>query len=525
MMARIETSKGFVRGVDHDGIQIFKGIPYAEAPMGSLRFAAPVPHSSWAGDLACHDFGSISHQPIDPLSVLIPGCEWNFYSPKSQQSEDCLNLNVWTPSSTGSRPVLFWIHGGAFLTGSGTGAWTDGEAFARDHDVVVVTINYRLGALGFLALDDPTSAPGVTSNNGLRDQVAALEWVRENIAAFGGDPSRVCIFGESAGGMSVATHLGSPASQGLFSTAIIQSGHHGLHHSMESATAVTQTFLSKFEGLTGDPLEFLRGLDVKEIMRAQGELTQQIALPFTMVVDGHSLPVPIIDTVASGAVSMVQLIVGTNTNENRLFTAMGGGLGRAPQLLEERLRGLMKPEIATSETAMRAVADLAAVYESEGYGGEDLWETLTNDRMWRAPVRELLDTFVGAGGTAFSYQFGFESPVRGGELRACHAMEIPFVFDNLTQPGVTEFTGDAVGEDSSAHKLSKLMNECWAHFAATGHPTDVVEEWPPYTPGNPHQMFFSDSSEVRIDPNFQRISWWKDQKPFIETMDLRGTDR
>jgi para-nitrobenzyl esterase len=263
--------------------------------------------------------------------------------------------------------------------------------------------------------------------------------------------------------------------------------------------------------MTESPIEFLRGLDVKEILRAQAELTQEMTVPFMMVVDGHSIPVPVIDTVASGTSSSVRLIIGTNTNENRLFSAMGWGPGLAPGILGDRLKGLIKTEVVNSDAEL-VVADLEAAYESEGYREEDLWETVTNDRMWRAPVRELLDAFVVAGGTAYSYQFGFESPVRGGELRACHALEIPFAFDNLNQRGVTEFTGDDVQENSSASNLSKLMNACWAHFASEGNPANDVEAWPPYSPDNPRQMFFSDFSEVRTDPNFQRTSWWRDHK-------------
>ena len=516
MSTKVETSQGVVIGSEAGGITSFKGIRYAAPPVGELRFAAPTPPPSWTGERDCRNFGPISLQHIDPLSVVIPGCEWNFYDPDATQSEDCLNLNVWTPDTSASLPVLLWIHGGAFLAGSGTGLWSDGSTFAREHNVVVVTINYRLGAFGFLVAEDDQAEGGLSANNGLLDQIAALQWVKENVAAFGGDPSRVCIFGESAGAMSISVLLGTPRAEGLFSRAIIQSGHHDAVRTLEQAQRVSERFLAKFDLSGPEALAKLRALDASAVMDAQAILTTESAVPFTMVVDGQILPVHPIDTIAAGSATSVPLLIGTNTDENRLFLALGWGPGVLEGTFADRVAGLFSSTATSSGKRAELTGELLGLYATDGDDELDLEQEISNDRMWRAPVRELSNTYRGVGGTVFSYEFAFSSPVREGELRACHALEIPFVFGNLHQRGVNEFAGEELADGSPAGTISKQMNAAWAEFARSGVPTaEGLETWQKTSPSGDEQMCFGAETSFRQDPHNEKISWWLRHKDMM----------
>jgi para-nitrobenzyl esterase len=460
----------------------------------------------------------ISLQHLDPMATMIPGCEWNFYHPGAVQGEDCLNLNVWTPGQTGSRPVLVWIHGGAFLAGSGTGLWSEGATFARSHDVVVVTINYRLGALGFLTLEDPQSELGYVSNAALLDQVAALRWVRDNISVFGGDPRRVCVFGESAGAMSVSTLLGTPSAARLFSRAIVQSGHADLHQDMTAARSVARRFATKL-GVPYDEttLATLRRVDAAKLMSAQAELTSETPMPFTMVVDGQHLPTSPRDAIATGAAASVPLIIGTNADENKLFRALASGPAVPPGRLSDRLMALFTGTTAQSESPAALVEQLRQTYQALAQGDDDAWDIVATDRMWRAPVRELMDTYATAGGSVFSYEFALTTPVRDGKLGACHALEIPFVFGNLRQPGVTEFIGNDITPGSVAASVSSMMNATWAEFARQGRPVQPdLPVWPEFKQGSRQQMCFSADTHLREDPHQARTLWWIEHEPLTQ---------
>ena len=508
MSRTVETAQGVVAGFEMDGVTAFKGIRYAAPPIGSLRFAPPSAPPSWAGELDCRNYGAISLQPLDPLSALISGCEWNFYWPGAVQREDCLNLNVWTADTIASKPVLVWIHGGGWLTGSGTGLWSDGTEFVKKHDVVVVSINYRLGALGYLALADPSRESGWTTNNGLLDQVAALQWVQENISAFGGDPKRVCVFGESAGAMSVVAILGMPSAEGLFSKAIIQSGHHDVFRTMDRSREITEDCQSYFGASHGDALDRLREVNALDIMSAQHRWSTGNQLLFTMVLDGVDLPVHPLEAIAMGSAASVPLIIGTNTDENLLFKVLGQGPGILAGTFSDRVDALFMPGISPPDRAILKV-ELLDLYSATTKGRDGVADEMVNDRIWRAPVRELIDTYCLAGGTVYSYEFGFSSPVRGGELGAAHAMEIPFVFGNLRQPGVNEFAGDELSLGSEAHAISKEMNAAWAAFARTDVPsTENDTAWIASSTPAREQMFFSDRSSLRDDPHTEKLAWW-----------------
>ena len=238
-MPVVETRSGRLRGTERRGVLAFRGIPYAAPPSGPRRFRAPEPAESWPGVRDADAPGPGAPQ----RGATLGGAFTRIIGPGAT-SEDCLTLDLWTPAADGARrPVLVWIHGGAFLMGAGSALAYGGAALARSGDVVVVTLNYRLGALGFLQLGDLAPAAGFDSNLGLRDQIAALEWVRDNVAAFGGDPAQVCVFGESAGAMSVGALLGAPRARGLFARAIAQSGAAHNVAGRESAARVAATFL------------------------------------------------------------------------------------------------------------------------------------------------------------------------------------------------------------------------------------------------------------------------------------------
>jgi para-nitrobenzyl esterase len=511
MSRMVETTQGVVAGLRFDGVTTFKGIRYAAPPIGSQRFAPPCAPVPWTGELECHDYGAISLQPLDPLSVLIPGCESNFYWPGAVQSEDCLNLNIWTADTGTSKPVMVWIHGGGWLTGSGSGLWSDGAEFAKVHDVVVVSINYRLGALGYLALADPSRESGWTTNNGLLDQVAALQWVKENISSFGGDSKRVCVFGESAGAMSVVALLGMPSAGGLFSTAIVQSGHHGVFRNMDRSMEITKDCQSHFGVSEKNALTRLRELDALDIVSTQRMWTTGNQLPFTMVVDGVDLPTHPLGAIEMGSAASVPLIIGTNTDENNLFEVLGAGPGVLAGTFSNRVDALFSPDVSPADRAVLE-DELLRLYSATA-PDSDVEQEMGNDRIWRAPVRELIDTYGLAGGTVYSYEFGFSSPVRGGELGAAHAMEIPFVFGNLGQPGVNEFAGDDLSLGSVAHSISKEMNAAWAAFARTHVPsTGSGEAWAPSSTPSHGQMFFSDVSSMRDDPHSEKVAWWLSHK-------------
>jgi len=308
----VETRYGKIQGTQKDAVLVWKGIPFAQPPLGQLRFRAPQPLAGWTGVREATQCGAISPQASDGSFGTLPG----------PMSEDCLTLNIWSPGADDARrPVMVWIHGGSFVTGSGSTPWYNGTSFATQGDVVVVTINYRLGALGFLYLAEYAGEEYATSgNNGLLDQIAALTWVRENIAAFGGDPENVTIFGESAGAMSIGALLAMPAAHVLFKRAILQSGAAHRVNSNQIAANGTQSFLRELE-LGPHDMNRLLTTPIDTLLRAQGTLPSSVQWrAFSPVVDGVALPKRSIDAIADGSAAGVDVLVGTNLDEMKLFT-------------------------------------------------------------------------------------------------------------------------------------------------------------------------------------------------------------
>jgi para-nitrobenzyl esterase len=468
----VETGLGKVLGLESDGVRVFRGIPFAEPPVGERRFRAPEPVKAWPSVRDATQFGAAAPQPQLALAAL-PGMD------VGPQSEDCLYLNVYAPagaSPQARKPVMVWIHGGGFVIGSGAQSIYDARMLARHGDVVVVTLNYRLGALGWLDLGDQGDL--ATENAGLLDQIAALRFVHEQIAAFGGDPGNVTIFGESAGGMSVGTLMGCPAARGLFHKAIAQSGScQAVHADRDGSAAVTAAMLATL-GLATPHVRQLRELTVERILGAQQQVTLQLMLaggrnllPFQPVVDGHVLPRHPIDVVAAGGAQGVPLLVGTTLDEWKLFSFMDTELR---QIDDAKMATRLQQRLAHADGAKIVAGYRATRPHAEGAA---LWVALETDRVFRLPAIRLAEAQLAARSDVYMYLFTWPSPAFGGVLGACHAIELPFVFDCLDLPGAATFAGAG----PEAKQLAGWTRDAWAAFAHSGDPSRAsAGSWPRY---------------------------------------------
>ncbi len=493
-MTTAMTRYGAVSGEESGGVTRFLGIPYAASPTGALRFAAPQPPEPWRGVRACTAFGPTPPKPEypPPFDTILPE--------PAIPGDDWLSLNVWTPGLDASAPVLVWIHGGAFVNGNSAVPMYDGHAFARD-GVVLVTINYRLGVDGFAVLPD-APAP---ANRGLLDQVAALEWVRDNIAAFGGDPARVTIFGESAGGMSVTTLLGMPRARGLFGGVIAQSGAAQAAADPQDAALVTGE-LGRALG-TEATAASLAALDLETLITAQAAVRDAMAaapdparfgativatsMAFLPVVDGDVLPLHPLAALRSGAGAEVPLLTGTNAEEFRLFFVPTGTAATVTGETLPVFLGLLGIPAAT-----------AAVYQANrpDASAGDVLCALVTDSFFRNPAFAAARARAEAGGPAptYLYEFAWRSPVLG--IGAAHAVEIPFVFDNLAVPDAAAAIGDA-----PPAALAAEMHAAWIRFASTGDPG-----WPAFDASYPVMTFGAAGApgQVVLDPRGdERTSW------------------
>ncbi len=503
----VRTTGGDIVGREHHGVVQFAGVPYAAAPVGPRRFRAPQPPEPWSGTRDTTAFGPVSWQAKGSMASLLGSAELHL-------DEDCLSLNVQTPAlDGGSRPVMVWIHGGGFDSGSGSTPWYDGSSFAARRDVVVVSLNYRLGALGFLHLGGPNGLGDEYASSGLSgilDQVAALQWVHDNVAAFGGDPGNVTIFGESAGAMSVGTLLGLPAAQGLFQKAILQSGGSSNVHSAAVADELTAALLAEL-GTTD--AEVLLTADPRTILDAQvavsaaagrgGAGSGAVGLPFQPVVDGVELPVPPLEAVRQGLSAHVPVLVGTTADEWNLFSLAGGGVAD-DEALHRRVGRL------TSESE---AAELVATYRADRPGAppSDVLNAVFTDVVFRMPALRLLEAQVAhQPDRTFQYLFSWRSRAFGGVLGACHALEIPFVFNTTRAPGAEMFLGeppDAVG----VADLALAMHDAWAAFAHHGHPhhDGLPHDWPAFDTDRRPVMEFGESVGVVDDPAAAERRFWQ----------------
>ena len=470
----VEVQSGRVRGVERHGVWSFSGIPYAASPAGLRRWRPPAPPTPWTGIRECDQFAPIAPQAQGLVELSLGG-------EPDQQAEDCLNLNVWTPGADGAhRPVMVWMHGGSFVSGSGAGSLYRGGTLARDGDVVVVTLNYRLGFLGFLAhpaLDDPDQTwldgrPWSGFGNwGLADQVTALVWVRDNIAEFGGDPGNVTLFGESAGGMSVSALLGVPAARGLFHRAIVESGPPYAYSADQASSRAEQLATHLRVPCTREAFE---RVPAEDLVRAATELAQVSAnnddsgLLLMPVVDGGLLARFPDERSSSGSAADVPLMIGTTRDESAFFVVGNPKLSSLDEDgLAHWLRRLSPDRAAVGE--LIATVREARASRGESVAPRDLWTAIATEYVFRVPTIRFADHHAAAAGPGvgtYCYLFTWESPAFGGVLGSCHALEVPCVFGTVHNPGVQAFSGG--GDDALA--LSAAMREAWTTFARDGVP-------------------------------------------------------
>ena len=463
----VRTDCGAVRGLPVPGGSVFRGIPYAAPPTGPRRYRPPQSPPRWDGVRPATRFGPVCPQspPTDQ-----PG-PFRALSTPGPRDEDCLYLNVWAPAPDDQpRPVMVWIHGGSFEVGAGSDPLYDGQALLTD-GVVLVTVNYRLNAFGFLNLagDDPGAAE--SGYLGILDQLAALDWVRRNIAGFGGDPGQVTVFGESAGAMSIGILLADPRARGLFQRAILQSGaaHHGLRP--ENSQRVARRLLELLAVRPGDDetlcdlpaarilaaAETLAGQDPADLLGDQA----QTRMPFQPTLPA-GLP---IDVLAAGRGHPVDVLVGTCAHEWSLFTQPAWW---APD------RSLLARSLPGGRPAVDALLDGYAALPSEG-GRQSLLARIEQDLMFTVPAHRLAQVVRASGHTALVYRFAWPTPVAA--LGACHVLDVPFVFGTLTAASDLVGTNPPVG-------LAETMRAAWVAFARDGH----VPGWPAYEPDDPAEV-------------------------------------
>jgi para-nitrobenzyl esterase len=493
----VQTSTGTIRGEADGGVTAYRGIPFAEPPVGELRFKAPEPHACWTDVRDAVEYGSACAQ-------ILP-------SQSQAGSEDCLFLNVWAPTTPGPHAVLYFVHGGAYLLGSGsqdlvfegTGNLYDGKTLAAERDVVVVSVNYRLGELGFLAhpalsSEDPHGSSG---NYGLLDQIAGLQWVHDNIARFGGDPAEVMLFGESAGGLSTCLLLSSPLAKGLFSRALIESG--GCIVGSKASRQDQGVAIAKAVGCEG-------AADVPACLRSKPASAYLASAPdgFSPFVfedtqrawemlygpnqDGYVFVEPPMQSIRTGHGSVVPLTIGTNANEFDLFVPPGtiNTCASYWTLMES-----MFPDHA---------AEIITMYDCFAYVSPRFAATAVGtDFMFTCPARRIARAALQGGAPSVhryhERQIYSNSPLTA--LRAFHASELPFVFRTFGVMGYQPTTGDTA--------VSKAMAGYWTGFAATGTPSAMgLPSWPAYDPVNEAVLVFDDGVDTDAQVASTKCDFW-----------------
>ena len=481
--ATIETSSGKIRGLVIDKVNAFKGVPYGAPTGGSRRFLPPIKPDAWTGVKDTVEWGPEAPQ-VSPHTE-IP--EVRATIPATGMSEDCLRLNVWTNGfgRNDKRPVMLWLHGGGFTSGNGSYTMYDGANLARKRDVVTVTINHRLNSFGFLHLSELGGEKYAhASNVGMLDAIAALQWVRDNIANFGGDPNNVTIFGQSGGAGKVSTLLAMPAAQGLFHRAIIQSGSNLRGVSAADASKSAQALMTTLNVKTADDLQKVP-MDqlIAATSAAQG-------LRLAPVVDGWSLLRDPFSPDAPLGSSNVPVLLGTTETEVTFFpnTPMD-------PIDDAALLARVKTAARADDTQAKHLIDLYRKGRP-GVSNIDVALIVESDTRVRVGVATEAELKSAQPAPVYLYYFTWRSPVRDGKLKAFHTLEIPFVTDNVDN--AQSMTG--TGQDRYA--LADKMSAAWAAFARTGNPGHKgLPNWPKFNPTQRATMIFNNECKVVNDPN------------------------
>lgn len=492
----VKTKNGKIRGdKEENGIIAFKGINYAKSPVKDLRFKPPVPIESWDGVLDGTNFGPYVPQP----PPLMPN---PLLDSLVKKEDNCLSLNIWTPAlDDKKRPVMFYIHGGALETGNG--ALYNGQFLSKRGDIVVVTINYRLGALGFLYV------PGKTANVGFLDQVLALKWVKDNVEYFGGDSENITIFGESAGGLSVSCLMTMPAAKGLFQRGIIESNVANFfgHKPADGEKFNIRMFATV--GVEYGDLDAMRKIPVEKLVEVYSKTQSEFLFTnfYPPYVDGDVLPMHPYEAIQKGIAKDFEILAGTNEDEHKLFAAMDPTAMNADEKkLQENFRVTLS-NLGQKDAKIEEFIDLykRKVSEKPSTSPLEVISEFQTDYFFRIPVSRYMGEQSVHQPNLYLYNFSWKTPSMGGVLGACHALEIPFVWGSLLDIDM----GWLPKKTEEMEILSSQIMDCWINFARSGNPNHKgIPNWPKYNKKNRSTLIFDKNITVVDDPKREtRIIW------------------
>jgi para-nitrobenzyl esterase len=515
----VKTGSGMVRG-SHETTNdtcVWRGIPYAVPPVGELRWKAPQPMPKWEGVRPAIEFGARCTQK----GIM----EYVNFDPSEKMSEDCLFLNIWRPNKPGKFPVMFWIHGGGYTGGTGNTSMYWGDRMAQAGEVVVVTINYRLGILGFLALpalrdEDPNQSVG---SYGSLDQVAALKWVKDNIANFGGDPENITIFGESAGGWSVCSMLATPLAKGLFHKAIIESGGCETSASLEKGFEQGKVFAEKL-GCQPDDLACLRKLPDRKLLKV---VNSELAGGFVFGphLDGYFLKDSPLAVIRSGKFNNVPLIAGFNKNETDALVILDKTL---KQTTPDQYQKVMTDYFDVSPEEAEKLAGLYPLSELDN-SPPKAYGMIATDASLACPTYLGLVASANHQTNVYLYRFEYHGQYWKRSLGAVHSLELPFVFDTTDRPPWSIMLKNRGGHEQEMKQLSRSMQDYWLNFAKTGNPNGPgLQNWPAFKPDSQQLMVFDVNirSEAFGKESQARCRFWdeytKHHAQVFETMGAKS---